>query len=143
MSEIPRFYSAELEYEMSPYEIRAVAFAHDPIAYLSKVGVEYRASHAGADFDIVFVLLDEFESLKVAMEDDALKTENQELLTYFSAEDAFTQKCALITLFKKAGVLKSEFVTWAKVETEGSTAAEKLDERSDMVAINHVYGTDS
>lgn len=130
--------SAEREYEMDSYEVRAVSFAQNPIDYLKEI----HAAKLESGYDeqnAVFKLIDEFTALVIAVVDSNLQTEDEYLKTYIYSNSSYEQKRAFVSILHAVGVKREHVQNWAEIVTVDSTNEELLEERSYRVAIAEIY----
>jgi hypothetical protein len=91
----PKFRSAELEYEMDSYEVRAFPFARDPVGYLKMVYLNL-LDRGYDEQDAVLKIIDEFAALVAAVADGNILSDDTNLSTYIYADNAYQQKDLLL-----------------------------------------------
>jgi len=137
-NETPKFESALGTYEMDRNEVKAVEFAHDPVAYLQK-HIETIAQ-IWPEEEIAFGVIDEIEAMAEYVISDQLQTENEHLKTFLTGRETPDGRRALFALLKEVGMTYAQVLTWVKVESDEPSAEEKLRERADTVYLHEIYG---
>ena len=142
MSEKPlQFESAEKQFEMDVYEVRAIECLHDPVTALHKLRDNVVSAH-GELTTVALIAADVLAEVRDYARNEDVESSHPELQRFIEANDeTHKSNAAFVSLLHEAGFSRAEMITWANTEVDTSSPEERLAERGSLALVNELYGT--